>query len=282
MKAQFIYYTLCIVMLFSSEVLSLTPEQRAHEKQLTELAKERCDTEQVEGKDFSVKLIGDGKVEVSFFGKKGGEVKGTFIFTKSEWEGRQRVLKEHQAQENKDRRKCIREELDSLRKSYKPPKDESPPAQTPPLQDSEISKIGSEWMAALKAKDVEKLTWLSDTPFFFDGMLLLTPDELKDEYRDLVTGIYDDGTFSMWRFIGDPREKVIVKGMSVGTLEQSSKKAVDLNKAIQELKLNWSDSGFIVDITLIEEQHGGRELDLTFFILINKTDYTPKIVGLCH
>jgi len=138
MKAQFACYTLCLVLLLSSEVLSLTPEQIAHEKMLTELAKERCDTEQVEGSNYSVKLIGDGKVEVSFFGKKGGALKGTFIYTKSEWEGRQRVLMEHQASENKDRRKCIKEELNSLRESYEQPKDEAPPDQKHPQSSSNL------------------------------------------------------------------------------------------------------------------------------------------------
>jgi hypothetical protein len=282
MKPKFTYYTLIFLTLLYSEVLALTPQQIAHEKMLTELAKERCDTEQIEGRDYSIKLTADGKVEVSFFGKKGGELKGTFIYTKSEWEGRQRVLQEHQAQENKDRRKCIREELDSLRKSYKPPEDQSPPVQSSPLQESVIHKIGQEWIAALKSKDVEKLTWLSDTPFFFDGMLLLTPVELKNEYRDLVTGTYDDGQYGAWRHIGDPREKVIVRGMSVRTLEQMSKNAVELKEAIKELQLNWSDRGLIVDTTQIQEQLEGREWDVTFFILINKAEYTPKVVGLCH
>lgn len=268
----------------NAEALSLTPEQIAHEKILTELAKERCDTEQVEGSDYSIKLIGDGKIEVSFFGKKGGALKGKFIYTKSEWEGRQRVLREHQAQENKDRRKCIKEELNSLRESYMSPKDKSPSDQKPPIQDSEISKIGREWMAALKAKDVEKLIWLSDTPFYFDGILLYTSSGLKKEYQDLVTGIYDDGTHGIWRQIGDPREKVIVRGMSVGNLGQMSKESGDLKKAMKELQLNSSDRGVIVDFTHFiqtgSEQYEDSGLDFTFFILINKTDYTPKVVGL--
>jgi len=114
------FITICLLW-DSTTLLSFTNEQIAHEKILSELAKDRCNTEQIEGSNYSVKVLGDGKLEVSFFGKKGGNLQGTFIYNKNEWEGRQRVLQEHQARENADRRECIKEELESLRSSYKPP-----------------------------------------------------------------------------------------------------------------------------------------------------------------
>lgn len=101
---------------------ALTPQQLQHETQLTELATARCNTEQIEGSDYSIKTRADGNVEVQFFGKKGGEIEGTFVYSKKEWEGRQKVLQEHQANENVNRRECIKEELKSLRDSYTPPK----------------------------------------------------------------------------------------------------------------------------------------------------------------
>ena len=121
MKSLLTFSLFTFALLWNSAALSLTPEQLEHENLLSKLAKERCDSEQIDGHDYTVKLIGDGKVEVSFFGKKGGEIKGKFIYNRSEWEGRQRVLREHQAGENTDRRKCIKDEMKSLRESYKPP-----------------------------------------------------------------------------------------------------------------------------------------------------------------
>lgn len=123
MKKLFVCLIYLFGVIFFNTASALTPEQIEHEETLTKLATERCNTEQIEGSDYSVKVLANGKVEVSFFGKKGGEVEGKFVYEKSEWEGRQRVLREHQSGENKDRRKCIREELKSLRESYKTPEE---------------------------------------------------------------------------------------------------------------------------------------------------------------
>ena len=110
------------LVLFSIHSYALTEEQIKHETELTTLAKQRCDTELISGKDYKIKVNADGMLEVSFFGKKGGELKGKFVYTKKEWEGRQMVLKENQANENMNRRECLRSELNSLRRSYDPPK----------------------------------------------------------------------------------------------------------------------------------------------------------------
>ena len=71
-----------VVFLWWSCALSMSEEQRAHEDALTQIATERCSSEQIEGKDYSIKVLGDGNLEVSFFGKKG--VKGSFIFTRTQ------------------------------------------------------------------------------------------------------------------------------------------------------------------------------------------------------
>jgi hypothetical protein len=109
------------ILLATPGAFALTPEQVVHEQTLTEIAAERCRSEFVEGQDYTVKLLGDGKLEVHFIGKKGGDIKGSFVYTKNQWEGRQKVLREHQADETKHFRKCKQEELDFLRKSYSPP-----------------------------------------------------------------------------------------------------------------------------------------------------------------
>jgi hypothetical protein len=92
-----------------------------HEEALSNIARSRCATEFIEGKDYRIKVLANGNFQVSLLCEKGGGVNGTFEYTREEWEGRQRVLREHQVSDNKDFRKCVREELDSLRKSYKPP-----------------------------------------------------------------------------------------------------------------------------------------------------------------
>jgi hypothetical protein len=122
-KKTLIISSLFLISSWSSTVFSITEEQIQHENFLTQLAKDRCSSELIEGSDYSTKILGDGKVEVSFFGKTGGEVDGTFIYESNEWKGRQRVIKEHQNEENVDHRRCKTEELISLRESYKPPPD---------------------------------------------------------------------------------------------------------------------------------------------------------------
>lgn len=114
-----------VAFLWWSYALAMSEEQRAHEDALTQIAIERCSSEQIEGKDYSIKVLGDGNLEVSFFGKKGGEVKGSFVFTKNQWEGRQRVLPGDQAVETESFRKCKQEELKFLKDSYRPPASQS-------------------------------------------------------------------------------------------------------------------------------------------------------------
>lgn len=113
--------TFGITFFWSTIVMGLNDEQKAHENALSQIATERCNSERIEGEDYSIKVLGDGNLEVSFFGKKGGEVNGSFVFTKIQWEGRQDVLKEHQADAAKDFRRCKQEELKFLRESYLPP-----------------------------------------------------------------------------------------------------------------------------------------------------------------
>lgn len=90
-----------------------------HEKLLGDIAESNCSSENIEGKDYLVDVRANGDVEVKWLGKKGGKIEGNFIYTKKQWEGRQRVLSEHQASENKDYRKCKITELKYLRETLK-------------------------------------------------------------------------------------------------------------------------------------------------------------------
>lgn len=120
-------YFLVFFLLVPVSVFSFTDEELKHEEALTNIARSRCATEFIEGKDYKIKVLANGNLQVSLLGKKGGGLNGTFEYTREEWEGRQRVLREHQMSDNQDFRKCVKVELDSLRKSYKPPTPESLP-----------------------------------------------------------------------------------------------------------------------------------------------------------
>lgn len=107
--------------LFSGFAFALSPDQMKHEDDLTRIATSRCDTEFIKGKDYRFKILGNGNIQINLLGKKGGELEGTFEYTREQWEGRQQVLEKHQANENRDRRKCIGEEVKSLKEQYIPP-----------------------------------------------------------------------------------------------------------------------------------------------------------------
>jgi hypothetical protein len=117
--------TLLTFGLFSSLSNAVTDQEKAHENDLQEIATNTCNSERIEGRDYKIKVLGDGNLEVSFFGKKGGTLGGKFVYSKKEWEGQQRVLKKDQLSENFNRRKCLKDELRYLRKSYSAPASET-------------------------------------------------------------------------------------------------------------------------------------------------------------
>jgi len=108
-------------VLLCNSAYALTEEQVKHEKQLSSLALERCATEMVEGRDYSMEANASGYLEVSFFGKKGGGGDGKFIYTEKEWAVQQRVIAKHVHIGQKYRQDCILSELKSLRSRYQPP-----------------------------------------------------------------------------------------------------------------------------------------------------------------
>ena len=127
-----------------NNAMSIDEEQKKHEDILTEIATNRCNSEFIEGKDYSIKVLGDGKLEISLLGTKGGEIKGSFIVNKNQWEGRQRVLPDDQQKATELFVKCKQEELKFLRDSYKPP-----------LSQSDIHRLNIETCIAEKIKNFE-------------------------------------------------------------------------------------------------------------------------------
>jgi len=113
--------SIIVLFVFFESALALTKEQVEYEKLLTSIAESRCDTELVKGQDYTLEVDANGDFQVRFIGKKGGGIEGAFKYTKSEWDGRQKVLVQHQANENSNRRDCIRSELRFLRDSYQAP-----------------------------------------------------------------------------------------------------------------------------------------------------------------
>lgn len=100
----------------ASQKYALGQDEEDHERKLTELAHAACRSELVEGADYTLKTSDDGSIVMKLEGER-----GTFIFSKAEWTGRQRVLRTDQAKENINYRGCVKEERRFLRKSYRPP-----------------------------------------------------------------------------------------------------------------------------------------------------------------
>lgn len=152
---------LIILSTWAGRSYSLDQKQLIHEEQLTNIARSRCDSEQIEGSDYKIKVLGDGKLEISILGKKGGDIQGKLVVEKAAWEGQQQVLREHQAQVTIDRRECIQDELKFLRESYKPPEKTTTPIN--PVEQAATLDIRGNWSASFPAYG-EQQQWR----FYFD------------------------------------------------------------------------------------------------------------------
>ncbi|AEX22254.1 hypothetical protein [Vibrio sp. EJY3] len=72
------------------------------------------------GTSESIQVGGEGDVKVRVGALGLGSVKGSVDFTKREWNGVQQVLREHQAQDSKDYRACVRSLTPIFLEKYKP------------------------------------------------------------------------------------------------------------------------------------------------------------------
>ncbi|KDM92288.1 hypothetical protein [Photobacterium galatheae] len=109
------YFLLCSFPLISHASLD---DFLQRQNAFTEIASSRCNTEWVEGQDYTVNVNADGSVKLNLIGRKGAGLAGGIIFTKKEWEGQQRVIIEDQLEENKGRRDCIGRETEKLDKAW--------------------------------------------------------------------------------------------------------------------------------------------------------------------
>ena len=90
-------------------LLALSPFSHAAEvsiDQITESVRRVCLVPGDAGKEWAIKAAADGAVKVNFKIAGEGKIEGNAGFTRSEWEGVQRVLKEKQADENARYRQC--------------------------------------------------------------------------------------------------------------------------------------------------------------------------------
>jgi len=98
-----------VSLLFSPGVIFSAQEDN-FTKQVVDSVTSVCRTPDEKGKHWEVEAIGKGDVNLKLLRKiPGVGVEGKISFSKGEWEGVQRVLRDHQASENADYRQCVRE-----------------------------------------------------------------------------------------------------------------------------------------------------------------------------
>ena len=80
-----------------------------HEKEVVDSVTSVCRAPGEQGKYWDVEATGKGDVDLRLLKKLPGVgVEGKVRFSKGEWEGVQRVLRDHQARDNADYRQCVR------------------------------------------------------------------------------------------------------------------------------------------------------------------------------
>lgn len=94
----------------------------ALENQITQIARERCSSELIEGKDYTITAQANGDVSVRFIGKKGAGLGGSFVYTKEEWSGKRKVAPGDQLEKDKAFQACVVEQVKDLSLRYMPDK----------------------------------------------------------------------------------------------------------------------------------------------------------------
>lgn len=62
----------------------------ALEREITEIARARCASELKKGQHYETNILTNGDLEFKLLGKKGGDLVGTFVYNKREWEEQQK------------------------------------------------------------------------------------------------------------------------------------------------------------------------------------------------
>lgn len=93
------------------------------EKKITEIARDRCDSEYKEGKDYKKEILANGDLSISLLGRKKAGLEGKFIYKQGEWKGRPFVQSSDQAKADEEYRACVLEQSKELMKRYQPKKE---------------------------------------------------------------------------------------------------------------------------------------------------------------
>lgn len=94
----------------------------ALENQITQIARERCSSELIEGKDYTITAQANGDVSVRFIGQKGAGLGGSFVYSKEEWSGKRKVAPADQLEKDKSFQSCVVEQVKDLSLRYVPDK----------------------------------------------------------------------------------------------------------------------------------------------------------------
>lgn len=100
------YNFLLVLLVFSFNSFAFDKEKLTA---LKDSVKELCQNSSEKGSYKNVTVTGGGEVNVKFSRLIKAGLDGNITFSNGEWNGIQQVLKEHQADENKDYRICVRE-----------------------------------------------------------------------------------------------------------------------------------------------------------------------------
>jgi hypothetical protein len=106
-------------MLMQTLAIAQSPDLKL-ENEITKIARERCSSELIEGKDYTIEALANGDVSVRFIGKKGGGIDGSFVYKKSEWSGKRKVSETDQLEKDKIFQRCVADQTSELSKRYIP------------------------------------------------------------------------------------------------------------------------------------------------------------------
>jgi hypothetical protein len=105
---------------FSLALAQQFTSQEEYERFLTNTAAERCSSENIKGENQEITVFADGNIMVRFLRMIGltGSIGSSVIYTKTQWDGRQRVITNDQLDANRLFVECKKTELRILEERY--------------------------------------------------------------------------------------------------------------------------------------------------------------------
>lgn len=107
MARSFSVWVVCCLLSLVFPITAQTQETKLMDA-ITENIRKVCQAPSDQGKYWSVDVSGEGKANVAMKLANFG-MTGTAQFSEEEWKGVQKVLKEHQLDDNKSYRLCVQE-----------------------------------------------------------------------------------------------------------------------------------------------------------------------------